>query len=605
MPQILGQSPVASYSDPLASMPGTYAGPPLVLAPEVLGMAPPPPVAAAPLPPEALMSPMVPASVAAPMATLGAPPPAMAAPSAALPPPPAPMAPRRAQAAPAAPGGAALAPGFGDFAGTLAGVTAEAKRLAAQPRLSEIGTIRENLATTQERLAKEALGEAQVGAAEREAALTATQEAERASAAERTMLAGSAAEAARVAEENAAIERQRRAQAVEDTEKRFAAARDELDNTKIDVGAAYGSAGQRILSAVAIAMGAFGASITGGPNYALQIVNDRINRELDAQRSELEKKKGKVSELGRIFERNQNLLGDATQAANLTRAQTFRALADDVEARAKGRALAPQQAAALEQLRSQERANFAKLQEGIAMKSAEKAMVGAGERQAAAAAAAGETRRRRGILEKREEKAFETQLETQKAIDIEAAKKLIAEGGAGAPGEATPQAFDKVVETLAKPSIGVKNIVGALRSLSDWEGAIDAYGSAEAAPGGMTAGLAAKYTPSLMQAARALDEARLRGQLAYQVAVTGAGGSEEQMREIRKAAGGEDPLANKRYIDAERRKLLGSLETALAAAPPAQRSAIRSAILSQAGEGAAAAGAEARTGAKPITAPVR
>lgn len=397
---ILGQSPNASYADPLVSTSGTYAGPPLVLAPEVLGMAPPPTVA--PSMPEALVSPMTPASMPAPMATLGAPPPAMAAPSAALPPPPAPMAPRRAPAAPPAPRGAALAPGFGDFAGALAGVTADAKRLAAQPRLSEIGTIRENLATTQERLAKEALGEAQASAAEREAALTATQEAERASAAERTLLAGSAAEAARVAEENAAIERQRRAQAVEDTEKRFAAARDELDNTKIDVGAAYGSAGQRILSAVAIAMGAFGASISGGPNYALQIVNDRINRELDAQRSELEKKKGKVSELGRIFERNQNLLGDATQAANLTRAQTFRALADDVEARAKGRALAPQQAAALEQLRSQERANFAKLQEGIAMKSAEKAMVGAGERQAqrqAAAAAQGQIAKDRRELE--------------------------------------------------------------------------------------------------------------------------------------------------------------------------------------------------------------
>jgi hypothetical protein len=162
---------------------------------------------------------------------------------------------------------------------------------------------------------------------------------------------------------------------------------------------AYGGAAGRIFAGLAVALGSFGASMTGGPNYAMQIVNDRINREIDAQRSELDKAKGKVSELGRLLQRNEDMLGDATKARNLARAQTFTALAADVEARAKGRDLAPQQAKVVADLRARAAAEMDQLQAGIRETETKAALIPAVERQerarvaAAARAAAGKEER--------------------------------------------------------------------------------------------------------------------------------------------------------------------------------------------------------------------
>lgn len=431
MNAILGQNVSLSPEDVLASMPGTYAGPPLVLAPTdspaaILGVPPP----------EPLVSTM-PASVPGPLASFAPVPP----PAARVAAPPPPVA-RAAAAPPAAPQGPALAPGFGDFASTLRDVAREAARTARQPKLSEIGTIQENVATEREKLARGALERFGTETAAAEEAVKAAQAAESVSAAERAQLASERATAQRQAEEDAAIQREQRRQAFEDVSAKYQGAQDELENTKIDVNAAYGGAGQRILSAIAVAMGAFGASITGGPNYALQIVNDRINRELDAQRSELDKKKGKVSELGRLMQRNETLLGDATAARDLARAQTYKALADDVEARAKGRELTAQQAQVLAQLRTQESEARAKLEMQLAESTAGKLLVGAGERQAQRAAAAGEARRKQAIEEKRAEKSFESGLKIEEALGIEAGKKALV--GAGA--EQTSALASKLLE---------------------------------------------------------------------------------------------------------------------------------------------------------------
>ena len=180
--------------------------------------------------------------------------------------------------------------------------------------VSEIGRIQVKGLQGEQAALQERAGRLTEATTQAEANLAQAQEAERVAAAERARLAGEQSEAARVAEEDAAIERQTRRVAAEDAAKKLEAAQKTLDETKIDVDKAYGGAAGRIFAGLAVALGSFGASMTGGPNYAMQIVNDRINREIDAQRSELDKAKGKVSELGRLLQRNEDMLGDATKA---------------------------------------------------------------------------------------------------------------------------------------------------------------------------------------------------------------------------------------------------------------------------------------------------
>lgn len=254
-------------------------------------------------------------------------------------------------------------------------------------QVSEVGGIQMGALTGERKALEERAGRLTEATTEAEANLAKAQEAEQAVARERETLAGQQAEAARVAEEDLAIERQTRRVAAEDAAKKLESAQTALDETKIDVDKAYGGAAGRIFAGLAVALGSFGASLTGGPNYAMQIVNDRINREIDAQRSELDKAKGKVSELGRILQKNEDLLGDATKARNLARAQTFTALAADVEARAKGRELAPQQAKVVADLRARAAAEMDQLQAGIRETQTKAQLIPAVERQQRAQAA--------------------------------------------------------------------------------------------------------------------------------------------------------------------------------------------------------------------------
>jgi hypothetical protein len=523
---------------------------------------------------------------------------------AAAPPPAAPMAP----AAPAMPATAQARPTPRQGAGTGApdsfmgvDLTGAKKALAEYQReqpATELGRIAYGLRTAEGNAAQGALTRTLEAQPEAVKTLEAAQEAERAAQEERATLVAEQAAEARLAESEAAAERDARRKAVQETTEKLDAATKALDDSKLDVEAAYGGAAGRIFAGLAVALGSFGASMTGGPNYAMQLVNQRIDRELDAQRTEIEKKKGKVNQLGQLLQRNETLLGDATQARNLARAQTFKALADDVEARSKGRAMAPQQAQVLQQLRNAQAEELDKLKVNVAQTTAARQSIGAQERQAQRQLAYAESKRLRDIAEKRAEKAFESGLKTEEALSVEAGKKAIEEGPTQ-PGQASPKALDKVLETAGKPTVGTKDIVGALRSLNQWDEALMAYGQPEAAPGGSTAGAVARYTPSFTEKARNLDQMRMIGQLGYQVAVTGAGGSEEQMAQIRTAAGGDDPMANKRYIEQERAKQLGRLEIALRSIPEGQRDAVRAAIMQSSGTQSGVAAASFTPARKP------
>lgn len=381
---VLGQGPMASQAEP--------AGPLM----SVLGAAPVAPPAPRATP---LASVLAQYGVTPDLASLELPRPGggamqsitMAAPGGPVAPPvaaaataPAAAPPARAMARPGAAAGGVPDTFMGvDLTGAkqaLAGFQRE------QPK-SELGRIAYGVRSAEADAARAALtraGAEQAGAVQ---TLEQAQEAQRVAAASEAELASQRAEQARIEEENAAIERERRRQLVEETTQKLDAANKALDESKIDIEAAYGGAAGRIFAGLAVALGSFGASMTGGPNYAMQLVNQRIDREIDAQKTELEKKKGKVSQLGQLLQRNEGLLGDAEQARRLAKAQTFKALADDVEARNKGRALAPQQAQVLQTLRSQQAQAMSDLQLGVERATAARQMVGAEERARMAAAA--------------------------------------------------------------------------------------------------------------------------------------------------------------------------------------------------------------------------
>lgn len=373
-----------------------------------------------------------PPSAAAPVEAPGAPATGPAAPAAPAAAPPAPAA---RGAAPGAAGGVPdtfmgvdLRPAKAAAAGLDAGMrgATEVERIQVGGLTGETKALKEQRARAEGEL-KQAL-----------ANVEGVQEAERANAAEVQRLAGEKAEAARVAEEDAAIERETRSQAAADATRKLEAAQSALDNTKIDVDKAYGGAGGRIFAGLAVALGSFGASLTGGPNYAMQIVDSRINRELDAQRSELDKAKGKVTELGRLLQRNEDLLGDATKARTLARAQTFEALAKDIEARKVGGELTARQAQVRDDLKARAAAEMDKISAGIRETQTKAELVPAAGRQARAAAAATAAREAN-----KEERAFRRQA-VLKLID-QGQLTLDPQTGAIVQGTGTPEQQEKLI----------------------------------------------------------------------------------------------------------------------------------------------------------------
>lgn len=87
-----------------------------------------------------------------------------------------------------------------------------------------------------------------------------------------------------------------------------------------------GTAG-RIMGAIAMAMGAAGSSLTGGPNYAMQIIDNAIQRDLMAQKANIDKKGQMIQVAGsrmamtKQFFKDQETTELAYQAASYQRVQ--------------------------------------------------------------------------------------------------------------------------------------------------------------------------------------------------------------------------------------------------------------------------------------------
>jgi hypothetical protein len=416
--------------------------------------------------------------------------------------------------------------------------------------------------------------------------------------------------AAVAAEYKAAQERlQQRNDAAKKADDSYQLAQKELDGTKIDVDKAYGGAAGRIFAGLAVALGSFGASLTGGPNYAMQIVNDRINRELDAQKTELEKKKGKVTELGRMLERNERLLGDAQAARNLTLAQSYTALRNQAKASTAFAAAGPKGAMVLDDLQARAAESMQGVRNSIfdvqtrrqglpleADAARYQARVKANQAAAALAAKRAYDEQQATIKFDRE-RALQTQKEeadlTRSAMEkgIESGELSAATGTAAqTSAAANPKAVSKALDELAKPAVGVKDLPALMQHLDSFENAIKAYGSASEAPGAgvnvaggrVGAGVMAS-TPSLTERARALDQARTAATLSYRHDLTGAAGSASEDEKIATAAGGGDPVRNQAWIDEQRKLVDQRVNLPLSAVPVNQREAVRAAIYARAG----------------------
>jgi hypothetical protein len=96
----------------------------------------------------------------------------------------------------------------------------------------------------------------------------------------------------------------------------------DVDNFKIDPKRVFGNDSWRSIgAAIAAGIGAYASALTGQPNFALQIIDKAIDRDIDAQKEELLKKKGKVGEIRNAYQDNLQRFKDEEMAEAATRMQ--------------------------------------------------------------------------------------------------------------------------------------------------------------------------------------------------------------------------------------------------------------------------------------------
>lgn len=113
-------------------------------------------------------------------------------------------------------------------------------------------------------------------------------------------------------------ERQRlEAKRVEDE---IASAEQDLKSYSIDPNRAYKSLGSQVAAAFAIALGAFAQGFTGGrtPNTALKIIEGAIARDVEAQKSEMMKRKDVLKNKNNVYARMLSRFGNEVAAEKAT-----------------------------------------------------------------------------------------------------------------------------------------------------------------------------------------------------------------------------------------------------------------------------------------------
>lgn len=142
--------------------------------------------------------------------------------------------------------------------------------------------------------------------------------------------------------------------------KAYQSAADEVAkvNTTIDPNKFWASkaTGSRIFAALGAAMGAMGAALTGGPNYAQQIIDKAVNDDIDAQKSmvdyQLKKGNEKVAGQQTLYGMMRARFGDDATALAATQSAALNVVQKKLEA-AKAGLGSQEQRAKLEQLQVQ------------------------------------------------------------------------------------------------------------------------------------------------------------------------------------------------------------------------------------------------------------
>ena len=121
-----------------------------------------------------------------------------------------------------------------------------------------------------------------------------------------------------------------RQDSLEDTRQAIDRAEGMVTNFEIDPKRIYKNTGTAIGSALAVALGTFGASLTGGENTAFKIIDKAVARDIAAQRTELGKLQYMVGRKASVY---QMLLGehkDARSVENLMRGQADRMFSNEL-----------------------------------------------------------------------------------------------------------------------------------------------------------------------------------------------------------------------------------------------------------------------------------
>lgn len=111
-------------------------------------------------------------------------------------------------------------------------------------------------------------------------------------------------------QQNIQLARQQYEESARALEKERNSLREEIKNSKIENPWDQKSGTQKLFAAIAVGLGGFGAAATGSQNYALDIINKDIQRNIDLQKEAINKKKGDLADVNNELSLARQKYGD-------------------------------------------------------------------------------------------------------------------------------------------------------------------------------------------------------------------------------------------------------------------------------------------------------
>lgn len=113
---------------------------------------------------------------------------------------------------------------------------------------------------------------------------------------------------------------------LDDYDKGTAELEEDYNNSKIDPNRAFSSTGSKVAAAIAIALGSFAQGMSRGqlPNSALQIIEGAIKNDIDAQKTEMQKKRDVLLNRNNIYARMMARFNNEEVAYKATMALAFK-----------------------------------------------------------------------------------------------------------------------------------------------------------------------------------------------------------------------------------------------------------------------------------------